>query len=120
MQDQLLKSVKGELVMIYSHSSTTIILPCPELRLYQVKKYTLNLTLVDGAEMVRPSRHSISGPRPTTWSRTRKHDKNLVPKKTMQQAPESDGAGPSGSHQQRKSSRSQHPSASIYSILTHS
>jgi hypothetical protein len=31
--------------MLYPHSSTTTIIPFPELGLYQVKKYTQNLTL---------------------------------------------------------------------------
>jgi hypothetical protein len=62
MQARLMKRVEAELVMLYPHSSTTIILPCPELGLYQVKKYTLNLTPEDYVETVRPSRHSILGP----------------------------------------------------------
>jgi hypothetical protein len=66
VQAHLLKRVEGELVMLYRHSSTTIALPFLVLGLYQVKKYTLNLTPEDVVEMVRPSRHSISGPEPTT------------------------------------------------------
>jgi hypothetical protein len=62
VQAHLLKCVEGELVMLYPHSSTTIIRPCPELGLYQVKKYTLNLTPEDNVDTVRPSRHSTSGP----------------------------------------------------------
>jgi hypothetical protein len=45
VQAHLLKRVDGELVMLYPHSSTTTIIPFPELGLYQVKKYTQNLTL---------------------------------------------------------------------------
>jgi hypothetical protein len=47
--------------MLYPHSSTTIVLLCPELGLYQVKRFTLNLTYEDDEESIRPSRHSISG-----------------------------------------------------------
>jgi hypothetical protein len=100
VQAHFLKRLEGELVMLYPYSSTTIVLPCPELGLYQVKKYSLNLTPKDDAETVSPSRQSILGPGPTTRSRTRRHDKNLVPEKTTQQAPASDGARPSGNHQQ--------------------
>jgi hypothetical protein len=70
VQAHLLKRVEGELLMLYPHSSTTIVLPSPELGLYQVKKFTLNLASEDDAETVRPSRHSISGPGPASRSRT--------------------------------------------------
>jgi hypothetical protein len=66
VQAHLLKRVEGELVMLYPHPSTTIVFPCPELSLYQVKRFTLNLASKDDAEMIRPSRHSISGPRLAT------------------------------------------------------
>jgi hypothetical protein len=79
VQANLLKRVEGELVMLYPHSSTTIVLPCPELGLYQVKKFTLNLAFEDNAEMIRPSQHNISGPGPATRSRTRRSDMNLIP-----------------------------------------
>jgi hypothetical protein len=61
VQAHLLKRVEGEQVMLYPHSSTTIVLPCPELGLYQVKKFTLNLASEDDVETIRPSRHNISG-----------------------------------------------------------
>jgi hypothetical protein len=96
----LLKRVEGELVMLYPHSSTTIVLPCPELDLYQVKRFTLNLASEDDAKTIRPSWHNISGSRPATRSRTRRNDRNLIPESTTQQTPVSDGAGPSSSHQQ--------------------
>jgi hypothetical protein len=99
VQAHLLKRVEGELVMLYPHSSTTIVLPCPELGFYQVKKFTLNLASEDDAETIRPSRHSISGPGPATRSRTRKSDRNLIPESTTHQAPASGSAGPSSSHQ---------------------
>jgi hypothetical protein len=51
----LLKCVEGELVMLYPHSLTTIIVPCPELGLYQFKKFTLNLASEHDAETIRPS-----------------------------------------------------------------
>jgi hypothetical protein len=66
VQAHLLKCVEGELVMFYPHSSTTIILPCPELGLYQVKRLTLNLAFEDDEETIMPSRNSISGPEPAT------------------------------------------------------
>jgi hypothetical protein len=62
VQVHLLKRVEGELVMLNLHSSTTIVLPCPELGLPQVKRFTLNLASEDDEETIRPSRHNISGP----------------------------------------------------------
>jgi hypothetical protein len=107
--------------MLYPHSSTTIVLPCPKLGLYKVKKFTLNLASEDDAEMIRPSRQSISGPGPATRSRTRRNDRNLIPESTPQQAPTSNRVGPSSSHQQQpQSSRRQAPGASICSNSTHS
>jgi hypothetical protein len=88
VQAHLLKRVEGELVVLYPHSSTTIVLPCPELGLYQVKKFTLNLASEDDAEKVRPSQH-IFGPEPATRSRTRRSDRNLIPESTTQQVPTS-------------------------------
>jgi hypothetical protein len=61
VQAHLLMRVQGELVMLYPHSSTTIILPRPELGLYRVKRFTLNLTSEDDKETIRPSRHNIFG-----------------------------------------------------------
>jgi hypothetical protein len=52
VQAHPLKSFEGELVMLYPHSATTIVLICPELGLYQVKKFTLNLASEDDAEMI--------------------------------------------------------------------
>jgi hypothetical protein len=66
VQAHLLKRVEGELVMLYPHSSITIVLPCPELGLYQVKKFTLNLASEDDAETIRPLQHNIFGPEPAT------------------------------------------------------
>jgi hypothetical protein len=97
VQAHLLKGVEGELVMLYLHSSTTIVLPCPDLGLYQVKRFTLNLAFEDDEETIRPSLHNISGPRPATRSRTRRSDRNLIPESTTQQAPTFDRAGPSSS-----------------------
>jgi hypothetical protein len=97
VQAHLLKHVEGELIMLYPHSSTTIVLPCPELGLYQVKKFTLNLASEDDAEMVKPSRHRTSGPRPQTRSHTHRSDMNLIPESTTQVASASGGAGPSSS-----------------------
>jgi hypothetical protein len=98
VQAHLLKRVEGELVMLYPHSSTIIVLTCSELGLYQVKKFTLNLASEDDAEMIRPSRHNIIGPGPATRSRTRRSDRNLIPESTTQQALASGGARPSSSH----------------------
>jgi hypothetical protein len=117
----LLKRVEGELIMLYHHSSTTIVLPCPEHSLYQVKWFTLNLTSEDDEETIRPSRHSISRPGPATRSRTRKSDRNLIAESTTQQAPTSGRAEPSSSYQhQPQSNRSQPPSASKCSSSRHS
>jgi predicted secreted protein len=55
VQAHLLKRVEGELVMLCPHSSTIIVLPCPELGLYQVKNFTLNLASEDDVETIRPS-----------------------------------------------------------------
>jgi hypothetical protein len=121
VQAHLLKCVEGELVMLYPHSSTTIVLPCPELGLYQVKRFTLNPAYEDDEETIRPSRHSISGPGPSTRSRTRRSDRNLIPESTTQQALAFGRAGPFSSHQQQpQSSGSQPTSASICSSSTHS
>jgi hypothetical protein len=62
VQAHLLKRVEGELVMLHPRSSTTIILPCPDLGLYQVRKLTLNLASEDDAEMIRPSGTTSLGP----------------------------------------------------------
>jgi hypothetical protein len=78
VQAHLLKRVEGELVMLYPHSSTTIVLPCPELGFYQIKRFTMNLASEDDEETIRHSRHSISGPGPVTRSRTRKSDRTLI------------------------------------------
>jgi hypothetical protein len=100
VQAHLLKRVEGEMVMLYPHSSTTIVLPCLELGLYQVKRFTLNLAPEDDAEMIRPSRHRISRPELDTQLRTRRSDRNLIPESTTQQAQASGGVGPSSSHHQ--------------------
>jgi hypothetical protein len=101
VQAHLLKRVEGELIMLYPHSSTTIVLPCPELGLYQVKRFTLNLASEDDEETIRPSQHNISRPGQATRLRTRRSDKNLIPESTTQQAPASRIEGPSSSHQQQ-------------------
>jgi hypothetical protein len=54
VQAHLLKRVEGELVMLYPHSTTTVVLSCLELGLYQVKRFTLNLASVDDEETIRP------------------------------------------------------------------
>jgi hypothetical protein len=92
VQAHLLKCVEGELVMLYPHSSTNIVLPCLELGLYQVKRFTLNLASEDDEETVKPSRHNISGPGPATRSRTRRSDRDLIPESTAHQAPASSRA----------------------------
>jgi hypothetical protein len=110
IQAHLLKRVEGELVMLYPHSTTTIVLPCLELGLYQVKRFTLNLASEDDEETIRPSRPNISGPGPVTQSHTRRSDLNLIPGSTTQQVPASGSAVPFSSHQQQpQSSRSQPP-----------
>jgi hypothetical protein len=99
----------------------TIILSCPELGLYQVKRFTLILAFEDDEETVRPSRHGIFGPGPATRSRTRRSDRNLIPESTTQQASASGRAGFASSRQhQPQSNGSQPPSASICSSSTHS
>jgi hypothetical protein len=82
VQAHLVKRVEGELVMLYPHSSTTIVLPCQVLGLYQVKKFTLNLASEDDAETIRPSQDNTFGPRPVTRSRTRRSERNLIPEST--------------------------------------
>jgi hypothetical protein len=72
VQAHLLKRVEEELVMLYPHFSMTIILPCPKLGLYQVKRFTLNLAYEDGEETIRPSWHNISTPGPTTHTHSQK------------------------------------------------
>jgi hypothetical protein len=119
VQARLLKRVKGELVMIYPHSSTTIVLPCQELGLYQVKRFTLNLASEDDEETIRPSRHSISGSGPATRSRTSRSDRNLIPESTTQQGPASGGTGPSSSHKQQPQSSGSHPPVPLSAPVLH-
>jgi hypothetical protein len=119
VQAHLLKRVEGELVMLYPHSSTTIALPYPELSLYQVKRFTLNLAYEDDEETIRPSRHSISGPGPATRSRTRRSNRNLIPESTTQQALASGRAGPSSSHQQQPQSNESQPPVPLSAPAQH-
>jgi hypothetical protein len=119
VQAHLLKCVEGELVMLYPHSPTTIVLQCPELGLYQVKRFTLNLASEDDEETIRPSRHNISGPGPATRSRTRRSDRNLIPESTTQQAPTSGRVGPSSSHQHQPQSSGSQPPVPLSALAQH-